>query len=676
MPQLYDNSSDEEDVPFGEAFSVNKGFADKYETKKRTEELSKLQDKYGKDYQFGDLAGESEEDSEDLSDDDSDAEFVTPAVDAAILRTLARIKARDPAVYEPDRDVFEEEERKTARGSGSGATTKAGSNRASKPVLLKDYQRSRLLAENPEDDDPEFASSSSVLPTPAQEQAMLKSEITAAFHADNDSDDDVFHKREQGADERVQEEQDYEKFLETNVGKKAVKAALGDEDAFLRDYILNRGWLDRENDSTHIPSYEEITGDGPDAAKSKKKKKGKSKLLVDDDADADANLKLDPGAHDDEDEEFDDEAEEFEHQYNFRFEEAAGSNIVTHARDALSTVRKPTAAVTARARQREAAKQKKDDEKAQRKDEVRRLKALKRKEVEDKLVQLVEAAGSGAAATQFADLDLDGEWDEAKHEAEMQKIYGDEYAGADDDGFKPTFDDDIDITDLVGEDDSDAEAGGDLHMPFAAAGPHEDEDEDEDGERKPSKKDKRKKKDKDAEGFPVALMERAKAAGDDESKRMLERMEDEYYGLEYEDQVGGVKTRFRYTKVAPSSFNLTPEEILLATDAELNAFMSLKKIAPYRMSEADQSKQRKKLKELRDALKNRKWGDEVDETKALEELERRKEKKRKWKSEGKAGADATGANAVGVSAGEERPKKKKRAGKSERKRLQAEAGAA
>jgi hypothetical protein len=42
MPQLYDNSSDEEEeVQLEQSFKVNKGFADKYETKKRTEELSK-----------------------------------------------------------------------------------------------------------------------------------------------------------------------------------------------------------------------------------------------------------------------------------------------------------------------------------------------------------------------------------------------------------------------------------------------------------------------------------------------------------------------------------------------------------------------------------------------------------------------------------------------------------
>ncbi|GAA5994099.1 hypothetical protein JCM5350_008093 [Sporobolomyces pararoseus] len=676
MPQLYDSSSDEDEEQLDSTFKVNKGFADKYETKKRTEELSKLQDKYGKDYQFGDLEGESEEDSEDLSDDDEDAEFVTPQVDAAILRTLARIKAKDPAVYEPDRDVFEEEERRTAAAGGSSSaagTSKKSSS--SKPVLLKDYQRSRLLAENPEDD-PEFASTSnsSFIPTPAQEQAQLKSEITAAFHADSDSEDDVFQKREQGDDERLKEERDYEKFLETNVGKKAVKAALGDEDDFLRDYILNRGWMDRENDTTHIPSYEEITGDGAQSATKSSKKKGKSKLLLDDD---EAEIKLNPGAHDDDDEEFDEKAEEFEHKFNFRFEEAAGSNLVTHARDAISTVRKPTAVVSARQRQREAAKQKKEEEKAARKEEVRRLKALKRKQVEEKLLQLVEAAGGGAEVDKFEDLDLEGEWDEKKHEEEMKKIYGDDYEGAEDDGFKPTWDDDIDITDIVGEDGGSDDEDGDMHMPFASTStlPQEAEEEEEPSSKK-SKKDKKKKKEqssskKDEEGFPTALMEKAKEAGDEESKKMLERLEDEYYGIEYEDKVGGVKTRFKYTKVAPSSFNLTPEEILLATDAELNAFMSLKKIAPYRMNEADQAKQRKKLKELRDALKNRKWGDEVDETKALEELEKRKEKKRKWKSEGKE-KDATGANAVAVTGGEERPKKKKRAGKSERKRNKTE----
>lgn len=62
-----------------------------------------MQDKYGKDYTLSDEESEEEE----LSDDDSDAEFVTPQVDAAILRTLAKIRNKDPVVYEGGRQVFD-----------------------------------------------------------------------------------------------------------------------------------------------------------------------------------------------------------------------------------------------------------------------------------------------------------------------------------------------------------------------------------------------------------------------------------------------------------------------------------------------------------------------------------------------------------------------------------------
>lgn len=63
-----------------------------------------VQDKYGKDYQLGD---EDEDDETDYSTDDEDAELVTPEVDAAILRTLAKIRAKDPSVYEEGRAVFD-----------------------------------------------------------------------------------------------------------------------------------------------------------------------------------------------------------------------------------------------------------------------------------------------------------------------------------------------------------------------------------------------------------------------------------------------------------------------------------------------------------------------------------------------------------------------------------------
>ncbi|BGO92911.1 hypothetical protein NBRC10512_006073 [Rhodotorula toruloides] len=668
-----ESGSDSEDAF---SFKVNEQFAEKYEQKKRGEELSKLQDKYGKDYQLP----EDDDESTDYSTDDEAAELVTPEVDAAILRTLAKIRARDPSVYEQGREVFEEEERQTAaaRSNASSSRTKSSS---SKPVLLKDFQRARLLA-NPEGDDSLDAPSSLAQPTPAEEARLLQQETKAAFlgsdadGSDDEDEDGFLRKREKGEDERAKEEKEYEKFLETAVGKKAVKEALGEEEAFLRDYILNRGWIDRENES-HIPSYDEIVGDDDGEDKPKKKRKTKSALLDDD------GHILDPSLHDDVDDDFEEKAEEFEHRYNFRFEENGGADIVTHSRSVgANSVRKPTAAVSARARAREAAKERKEQEKLQRREELNRLKALKRKEIESKLQQLVEAAGQGTKGLE--DIDLDGEWDEAKHEEAMRKVYGDDYDNMEDANFKPTWDDDIDITDIVGPD-----ASGDEDMPIASTSalPAEYDEEMEELEEAPRKKNKKDKKGKgkkgekrDEDGLPTNLIETVKASGDSTKAEEADRIIDEYYALDYEDKIGDIKTRFKYAKVPAQSFNLTPEEILLATDAELNAFMSLKKMAPYRQDSASwqakqAQKQRKKLKELREVLRTRKWGEEVDEEQAKIQLEKRKEKKRRYKErkeareagEGGAGDGSRGADG-------EPPKKKKRAGKSERKRLKAEAG--
>lgn len=195
---------------------------------------------------------------------------------------------------------------------------------------------------------------------------------------------------------------------------------------------------------------------------------------------------------------------------------------MTHARG-TSTVRKPTVATTARARAREAATNRAAEEKAERKEEIRRLKALKRKEVEIKLLKLVETAGTGAIGLE--DIDLEGDWDGEEHDRKMAKAFGESYGGTVEDDFKPVWDDEIDITDIQGmESNSEVEEGG-------------EEEEDEEMEEVEEKRVKGKKSKREAEGFPVELMEAARQGGGEERRLLLEKMVDDYYNLDYHDKV-------------------------------------------------------------------------------------------------------------------------------------------
>lgn len=122
---LSDSDSETNDL---HVLTVNEHFAKAFEYKKEREELAKrasnlfsicadsvdvhlfvviVKEKYGSDYSESDSSdADDSEDSED-TEEDSDGEELTPAVDAAILRTLARIKKKDPAIYQDGRRVYE-----------------------------------------------------------------------------------------------------------------------------------------------------------------------------------------------------------------------------------------------------------------------------------------------------------------------------------------------------------------------------------------------------------------------------------------------------------------------------------------------------------------------------------------------------------------------------------------
>ena len=70
------------------------------------QEWSPVKEKYGSDMDEEEGLSEESTDSESAESEDEDGEELTPAVDAAILRTLARIRKKDPAIYDSSKSIF------------------------------------------------------------------------------------------------------------------------------------------------------------------------------------------------------------------------------------------------------------------------------------------------------------------------------------------------------------------------------------------------------------------------------------------------------------------------------------------------------------------------------------------------------------------------------------------
>lgn len=73
----------------------------------------------------------------------------------------------------------------------------------------------------------------------------------------------------------------------------------------------------------------------------------------------------------------------------------------------------------------------------------------------------------------------------------------------------------------------------------------------------------------------------------------------EYDKLDYEDNIAGLKTRFRYRSVPKQDYGLTTEEILTLSDKDLNQVVGMKTMAPYREERSNFRPNYGKMKELR-----------------------------------------------------------------------------
>ncbi|KAL3725641.1 hypothetical protein ACJRO7_030642 [Eucalyptus globulus] len=568
--KLFDGGdSDDENVS---KIEINKEYARRFEHNKKREDLHRLQDLKKKGLVRDDSSSESGDESSESSsslDDDVDVSKASKK-DLDFFNALLKVRSRDPSLKEKNVALFESED-------SDGDEEKESKDRKHK-LYLKDVVAKHLIEEGPDFDDEQTEVTKKKSYSEEQEEmrrAFLEAaEAAEAAEVDGDGGDFLtLKRRDDGEPVEGGDGAEFQQKLDEYFGR---SEALGKNEMFLKEFFLNKMWVDKDKKSKGHVNEEEL-----------------EELLMD--------------------EEEIEKQEDYE--TNFRYEENAGDRVLGHSRTIEGSVRKKE---TARKKQRESKEERMKIAEMERKEELKHLKNLKKEEMKQKLEKFKQIAGIDEDGDCPLDgVDLDDDFDPEEYDRMMKQVFNQKYYNADDvdpdfgsdrdeDGGeieKPDFEKEDELLGLpVGWDESESKDG------FVAArerslrhklndGGEDDGDDDDDEEEEEEEEKEEKEEEKEAEDsdhVPKAQNEETISSEDGKRKRkrklsLLKRakeaMMEEYYKLDYEDTIGDLKTRFKYAKIKPNRYGLNTSEILMMDDNELNQYVSLKKLAPYREKE-------------------------------------------------------------------------------------------
>lgn len=512
--------------------------------------------------------------STNSEEEDDEGVLASEALDKQIQDTLEAIRRKDPRVYDEKAQFF------TDLNDGA-QDTEGHSTKLEKPMYLSDYHRRNLLegAASTEGHD-------DGLMCYARQQDNLRNEVVKEMHAaangevyaeegegGEDGSDDGFLVRKPSTVQR--ESQSIRSKVKTP--KVDLEAADKDPEAFLSYFMSARAW---------VPA---------------------------------AGTTFQPFESDDEEE--DRQAELFEEAYNLRFEDPQASNekLLSHARDAAARYSVRKECTNPRKKAREAEQRKKEAARKVRDEEKARYRKLKVFDLEEKILKIKEAAGLRSKSVKDQDWSgfLDESWSDEQWEQEMRKRFNDEYyAGHDSDHGseregkskrkikKPKWEDDIDIDDLIPDFDA-AEHGNQPEFSLT-----DDESiaggvpvsngvsELESGARSSSERKSKIKREKDGHKKEARL-----------ERRKIEQLVDE--SMKVDETLSSFSKKhaghFRYRETSPIAYGLTPHDILMASDSQLNQYAGLKKMAAFR----DSDKKRKDRKRLGKKARLRQWRKET-----------------------------------------------------------------
>ena len=342
MELLSDSSDDEKS-----AFQINEKFANQFQQRERLKELRRAKD-VSLDNEDND-----EQDSESESEDD-DAELLSDKVDIKIFETIAKLRKKDPKIYDKSVVWFEN----STNSDDENSENSQKQPKVSKQKKYKDVLREQLLnqvdGENHEEDEDNHGRNDSwnVKSTKLnydQEQEQIRRSFLETANTLDESD---LFATDPNAQKKLRKKgkDDSDRLINVISEVENLAPVKDESEDFLNNYMKNKLWkaMPFKNKSLSVNDEEEEEVDY------------------------------------EEDEEELDVADLFESKYNFRFEELQDNNkeqnmqVIGHSRNVEGSLRRVD---ERRKLQREQRLERKEKERRQKEAELRRLKNLKREEV-------------------------------------------------------------------------------------------------------------------------------------------------------------------------------------------------------------------------------------------------------------------------------------------------------
>uniref|UniRef100_T1HYH3 Protein KRI1 homolog n=1 Tax=Rhodnius prolixus TaxID=13249 RepID=T1HYH3_RHOPR len=202
----------------------------------------------------------SEEGTSSSSSTSEDEELNEDFLEKDFLKTLSCLKNKDPQIYNKNVQFFPQEEAKLKKEP----TKKKDSTE--KPIYLRDYERDILIKEVNNEFEEHSDDQGEPPPTMTynEEQRAIKESFKIIVNEESSEDEEnatLLKKKEKDEKEKQQEDKDYIQWLKgkrNDLDDKEIEnelkplhdywndPSLDEKEEFLKDYILNKRYLERD----------------------------------------------------------------------------------------------------------------------------------------------------------------------------------------------------------------------------------------------------------------------------------------------------------------------------------------------------------------------------------------------------------------------------------------------